>query len=167
LDLSSYSEEEIFAYAIKAEIDANFIYSKLADAVKNAFLKDRLRFLANEEEKHRKFLEHRFKIWFLEKEPKLPTKTIAPLPKILIPDENVPLSEVIASAMKAELAAKLFYTYLAKRFDDDSNIQKTLLYFASMEAGHYLMLKMEKENLEKFEEYDTWPVLSTGIPAIY
>jgi rubrerythrin len=164
LDLSSFSEEEIFVSAIKSEVDANFIYTKLADVVKNAFLKDKLKFMAEEENKHKQFLEHRFKIWFPGKEQIIPTKTIVPLPKMLIPDENVLVSEVIVSALKAELAAQKFYTSFAERFDDDSDTKKTLLYFATMEESHYKILEIEKENIETFEDYDNyWPMIQPGI----
>lgn len=163
MDLSSFSEEEIFISAIKSEVDANYIYTKLADVVKNAYLKDKLKFMAGEEDKHRQYLEKAFKIWFPGKEPELPKRTFVPLPKMMIPDEKVLLSEVIDSAMKAELAAHEFYTSFAEGFDEDSDTKKTLLYFADMEESYYRILKIEKENIEKFENYDAWPMMQTGI----
>ena len=163
MDLSSFTEEEIFLSAIKSEVDANFIYTKLADVVKNAFLKEKLMFMAGEEDKHRQYLNKAFKVWFPGKEQELPSKTIVPLPKMLIPNEKVLVSEVISSAMEAELTASEFYTSFSERFDDDSDTKKTLLYFASMEQAHYKLLEIERENLEKFEEYDNyWPMMHTG-----
>jgi len=44
MDLSDYKKDELFLTAIKSEIEANKIYSDLADGVKNAFLKDKLKY---------------------------------------------------------------------------------------------------------------------------
>jgi rubrerythrin len=160
LDLNSFTEEEIFISAIKSEVDANYIYTKLAEVVKNAFLKDKLNYIAKEEDGHRQFLEHRFKIWFPDTKPILPIKTVVPLPAILIPDENVLVSEVIESALEAELSANKFYKSLAERLNEESNTKKTLMYFAKMEEGHYKLLKIEKEIIERYEDYDQyWPMM--------
>ena len=70
--------------------------------------------------------------------------------------EDVPVSDVFASAMEAELAAHQFYNSFAERFESDSDMKKTLLYFASMEVGHYKILEAEKENFEKYDDYDSW-----------
>lgn len=163
MDLKPFIEEEIFLSAIKSEVDARDIYSKLADGVKNAFLKDKLKFLASEEDKHRVFLEDAYWNRYAGKDIELPEKTFVPLPEILIPDESVTVSEVIASAMDAELAAQEFYNSFAELITDDPELEKTLKYFATMEHGHYKTLEIEKENLEKFEEYDDyWPMMHMG-----
>jgi rubrerythrin len=41
MDLRTFSEDELFLTAIRAEVDAKEIYSKLANGVKNAYLKDK------------------------------------------------------------------------------------------------------------------------------
>ena len=163
MDLTKYSEKDLFLTAMRNEIDAGAIYSKLAEMVKNAYLKDKLRFLAAEEEKHQKYLESAFSDRFAGEEIQLPQNSIVPLPELLIPDETVPLSTVIQSAMDAEGAAEEFYLAFASRFDESSNNKKTLELFASMERGHYKILEIEKENIEKFEEYDDyWPMMHMG-----
>jgi rubrerythrin len=151
MDLITYNEEELFFTAIRAEVDSNNVYAQLAAGVKNAFLKDKLKFLAGEEEKHRQYLEKAYGDRFPGKEIDLPDKTIVPLPELKIPDERVPISEVIESAMNAELAAQEFYTSFAARFEDVPELKKTLEYFATMEQGHYKILEIEKQNIEKFE----------------
>jgi rubrerythrin len=162
MDLRTFSEEELFLSAIRSEIDAKDVYSKLADGVKNAFLKDKLKFLAGEEEKHQRYLENTFSTRFAGKEIELPAKSFVPLPEIQFQNESVPISEVIESAMKAELAAQDFYKSFADSFDD-SEIKKTLEFFATMELGHYKLLEIEKENIQKFEEYDDyWPMMHMG-----
>jgi rubrerythrin len=162
LDLTSYSLEDLFLSALKSEVDSNAVYSKLAESVKNAFLKERLKFLADEEEHHRIFLIKAYKENFQDMEPTLPETSPVPLPEIIIPDERVPISEVLESAMKAELASRDFYLSFTDRFDDQE-MKKTLEYFALMEEGHYKLLKVEKENSLKFENYDEyWPMMHAG-----
>ena len=64
--------------------------------------------------------------------------------------------------MNAEMAARDFYISFAARLDD-TELKKTLEYFALMEEGHYELLKVEKENSLKFEEYDEyWPMMHVG-----
>lgn len=163
MELSQFSKEELFLSAIKSELDSREIYSRLSESVKNAFLKGRLTFLASEEEKHKAFLEDAFKREFPGKELVLPEKTPVPLPEIRIPDELVPLSEVLESAMNAELAAQEFYNSFATRFPDGTDMRKTLEFFATMEMGHYRLLEMERKNIERFESYDAyWPMMHIG-----
>ena len=163
MDLQTFSEEELFLSAIRSEVDAKDVYSKLADGVKNAFLKDKLKFLAREEEKHKEFLENAYWTRFAGKEIKLPEKSFVPLPEVQFQNESVPVSEVIENAMKAELAAQDFYNSFAASFENDPEIKRTLEFFATMELGHYKLLEIEKENIEKFEEYDDyWPMMHMG-----
>jgi len=156
MDLHTFSEEELFLTAIRAEVDANKIYSKLADGIKNAYLKDKINYLASEEEKHKQYLEKSYSDRFPGKQLELPETTIVPLPELRLPDESVPVTEVLSSAMAAEEAAQEFYTSFAERFEDNPKLKYTLMYFATMELGHYKLLEIEKENVAKFEEYDDY-----------
>jgi rubrerythrin len=163
MDLARFSKEELFLSAIKSEVDSHEVYSMLSDSVRNAFLKDRLAFLASEEDKHRAFLEDAFKREFSGKGIVLPEKTPVPLPEIRIPYESVPVSEVLESAMNAELAAQDFYNSFAAQFPADSDMRKVLEFFATMEMGHYKLLEIERENMQRFESYDTyWPMVHIG-----
>jgi rubrerythrin len=163
MDLTRFSKEELFVSAIKSEVESREVYSKLAERVKNAFLKDRLRFLASEEEKHRIFLEGAFNKEFPDKELILPEKTPVPLPEIKISDEMAPLSEVFESAMDAELASQEFYSSFAAGFPEDTDMRKTLELFAVMEMGHYRILEIERDNMKRFESYDAyWPMIHVG-----
>ena len=163
MDLTSFKEDEIILTAIKAEVDSQELYSRLADGVKNAYLKGKLRFLASEEEKHEGYLKSVFNDRFPGREVTVPDKTIVPLPELRVPDEKVLVSDVIDSAMHAELVAQEFYNSFAEFFDDKSEIKNTLQLFATMELGHFKILEIEKENIEKFEEYDDyWPMMHIG-----
>ena len=163
MDISSYGLEDLLLSALRSEVDSKEAYSKLADGVKNFFLKDRLKFLAGEEEKHKIFLEGVFKEQFPKKEIILPKQTPVPLPEIKISDENIPISEVLESAMNAEKAAYEFYIGLAERFLDDAEMNKKLLYIASMEDSHYKILEIERKNALEFEHFDqVWPMMHAG-----
>lgn len=162
MDIEKYDTKTLLLAAIKSEVDANKIYSDLANRVQNAFLKERLNFLAGEEDKHRVTLENIYKMHFECDHIDLPEKTDVPLPDIEVGDENDPISLVLESAMKAELAAEEFYGDLAERFEDEKtkNMMEVL---SQMEHTHYVLLKAEYENAKKFEEYDTtWPMMHAG-----
>jgi rubrerythrin len=97
-----------------------------------------------------------------EKEIILPKKTKVPLPQIEYSKET-PLSKILKQAMQAEIAASDFYKSLSDRFEEGSKIQNTLKYFADMEIGHFKILEMEKESMERFEEGDVyWPMVHAG-----
>ena len=163
MDLSSYSLEELFLTAIRSEMDSKAVYQQLADGIGNAFLKERMRFLAGEEEKHRAFIVQIYGNNFPDKELVVPGKTPVPLPEIKVYNEMMPISEVLESAMEAEMAAHDFYNILAERFPETSNNNKLLHYFAKMELGHYEILKAELESAKRFEEFDeTWDMMHVG-----
>ena len=68
-------------------------------------------------------------------------------------------------AMKAEQAAVDFYGSFAGALptEIDPQVGLTLMYFSTMEIGHYKMLEIERENLEHFEDYDEyWPMMHAG-----
>ncbi|MFQ6060805.1 MAG: ferritin family protein [Thermoplasmata archaeon] len=155
MDLTEYNMEDMLLSALKSEVEAKKAYLIMASRVKNAFLKDKLEFLATQEEKHRETLESVFRETLGGKEIVLPKETPVPLPSIVLPDEKSPLSIVLESAMKAEKAAYEFYSSLSDRFEDP-NMKATVTYLASMETGHYKLLEIEKEIAERFEEYDEY-----------
>ena len=163
MDLRVYSLEDLILAAMKSEVESRDLYTSLADRVKNAMLKDRLKFLADEEEKHRDFFEALYKGEFPGMEITLPDGSPVPLPSVPISDEFTPISEVLESAMKAELAAGDFYTALAEFFADGEDIWKMLVYIAKMEMGHYNLLERELEIAREFETFDVeWPMVHEG-----
>jgi rubrerythrin len=163
MDLSIYSVEDLMLTALKSEIEAQVAYTRLAEGVENFILKERLNFLAGEEEKHKAFFERLYKKGFPDKAILLPDKSPVPLPEIQIDAENMPLSEILESAMEAEVAAHAFYNRLADRFDEQPDVKKMLFFVASMELGHYKILEIERDNVKKFEDYDSqWPMMHVG-----
>jgi rubrerythrin len=163
MDLDSYSLEDLILTALKSELDAAVIYSRISEGIKNAFLKERINFIAAEEERHREFMEGLYKKQFPDKQMELPASTPVPLPEIKIENEQVSPVQVFEMAMVAELAANKFYNSFAKRFENETDVKKMLIYFATMEMGHYRLFELEKENMEKYEEFDfEWPMMHVG-----
>ena len=163
MDLKKYTLEDLLLAAMKSEVDSNMIYKKIAKTVKNGLLKDKLEFLAKEEEKHRAFVEQVYKAKFPKKKLTIPKTTPVPLPHLIIPDEDTPLGTMLKNSMNAEQAAHDFYKSLSKQFTEDAMIRNTLSYFADMELQHYKILEIEKESMDRFEEADVyWPMVHAG-----
>ncbi len=163
MDLEQYSTEDLILTALKAETGAKEVYSTLAGGVKNAYLKGRLQFLAEEEEKHRAFLDGLYREEFPGKEPVVPGTSPVPLPDITIPTEQVPISSIFAQGMVAEKAASEFYASMAERWSKGSEAHDMLLYFSKMEMGHYRLLETERDAAADFEDFDSvWPLMHAG-----
>jgi rubrerythrin len=162
MDLSDYDLGDLLVTAIKSEEDSNQLYTKMAKKTKNGLLKDKFEFLANEENKHRQFIEEIYANHFPDNKLVLPEDSPVPMPKIEF-TEDTPLSKLLIQAMNAEMEACEFYKSLANRFDEGSKLYNTLVYFSDMEFGHYKILDMEKESMERFEEGDVyWPMVHVG-----
>ena len=162
MNLKKYDLEELLLAALKSEVESNTVYTKIARKVKNALLKDKFFYLAKEEEKHRQYIEKIYTKTFPRKKLVLPKTTPVPIPTLIYPSEDAPLSSVLTRAMEAELAAKEFYTYLSTQFRNAS-IRHTLTYFADMELQHHKILEIEKESMDRFEEADVyWPMVHAG-----
>jgi rubrerythrin len=164
VDLKKYTLEELLLAAMKSEIESYMVYTRIAKQVKNGLLKDKLKFLAKEEEKHRTFIEQVYKAKFPKKKITIPKTTPVPLPQLVVPEEDTPLGAVLKNAMHAEQAAYEFYQALSAQFTkNDTMIRNTLSYFADMELQHYKILEIEKESMDRFEEADVyWPMVHTG-----
>ncbi len=152
-DIESFGLDELLLAAIKSEIESNRIYKKVARQVKNAFLKERLIFLAREELKHKIALKKLFQEIFKTAKITLPKKNFVPLPQIILKAETVPLSEIFKQAMKAEKETAQFYHLLAMKFVQKDEHKKLLNYLALMETGHFRIFEIEKDHLEEFEDY--------------
>ena len=162
MELGHYDIEILLLAAIKSEVESNKLYKKMSKKTKNGLLRDKLEFLAKEEEKHREYIEEIYSNHYPDKELKLPDSTPVPLPEVKINNET-PLSLLLKEAMNAEKNASEFYKNLADRFETGSKIHNTLLYFSDMEIGHFKILEMEKNSMERYEEDDVyWPMVHAG-----
>ncbi len=162
MDLSDFTLEELILTAIKTEIDAREAYAAIARQVPNAFLKNRMLFLSDEEDKHRAFLEKVYGRNYPDKEIVLPEKTPVPLPEVKV-EPGTPLTDIFQMAMDAEMAANEFYKEMAVLFPEDEQVSNGLEYLAAMEMGHYRILELEREELARMEDYDAgWELMHVG-----
>ncbi len=164
MDLKKYTLEELLLAAMKSEIESYTVYTTIAAKVKNGLLKDKFKFLAQEEKKHHGFIEQLFKAKFPKKNIVIPATTPVPLPPLIIPDEDTSLGTILKNAMTAEQAAHDFYQSLSQQFTkNDASIRNTLQYFADMELQHYRILEIEKESMDRFEQADIyWDMVHVG-----
>jgi len=162
MKLDHFDLDKLLLTAMKSEVESKELYNKLAERTDNGLLKDKLKFLAVEEEKHRLFVEEIFKNHYPNEKIEMPDKSPVPMPGVNL-TENTPLSELLKQAMDAEKAASEFYKSLAQRFENQTKMHNTLMYFADMEIEHFKILENEKESMERYEESDVyWPMTHVG-----
>ena len=73
---------------------------------------------------------------------------VNPIPQLAIDEDvgNMEVFEVLELAMDAELSAHDYYRSMKEIFHDDSTTTVTLVFLATMEMGHYKLLKHELNN---------------------
>lgn len=151
IDFSSLSTEKALAMAIKAELEAEEVYTRLEKEVKNFILKDKLRFLSEEEKRHERLLRELFKKLFPEKELVLPERSITPRVSLTL-QENPGVLDLLELAMDAEKTSEEFYDTLSQNVEE-RGLQEILQYLASIEHGHYFLLKGEYDLCLRDEQY--------------
>ena len=162
MNLNDFDLEELLLAALKSEVESINLYLSIAKKTKNGLLSDKLKFIANEEKKHKLFIEDIYKNHYPRKKIIIPDKSIVPLPKILITDD-MSVSKLLKIAIEAENKASDFYKSLSDYFEKGSKLHNTLLYLSDMEIGHYKILEIEKESIDRFEEADVyWPMVHAG-----
>lgn len=150
-EFSQLSVRQLLEMASRAEMDANKIYSDLAQSLKNPLLKEKFQWLAFEENKHKESLAKLFLTLFREEKMEIPDSTDeALLPSINFTPSSS-LVDILYQAMKAEEAAGDFYLNLAQKVSDPQ--QKILKYLSHVEHSHYTMLKSEYLMAQEFDDY--------------
>jgi rubrerythrin len=137
------SLEALFA-AIYNEQSAFDFYTKLSNAIKNPSGKEKFKFLASDEKRHRELLEkHYTKISGGQNFPFDPGKV-----KNIRVDvrDNTTAYEALDIGIKAEKEAYEFYTRSAES-SKDREAKKTFLMLAGEEDKHYNVLMAEKQAL--------------------
>lgn len=143
---------EIMGIAVRAEMDAAAIYRGLHGRVKNEVLKQKLDFLAKEEERHKLLIERLFKDKYPGQilkvpEPGRPAKGDPAV-------EDMSVLDVFKLAMGKEKEAEEDYKNARTRIEDPS-AKKVLDYLSRVERSHYYMLKSEIDLLQVFPDaYD-------------
>lgn len=145
MELNNFNTRDLILAGLKSEEDSKRVYNMLANEVRSPILRNRLRFLAGEEEGHEKVLEHLYKAHFPGEDIKIPDETEVPVPdmEIFSINERNTVTKVMKKAMEAELAAREFYQGLAERFLDEREYHKIAHYLADMEMSHYRILESE------------------------
>lgn len=145
------STEKALSIAIQSEYAAENVYKAMMKKVKNFVLKDKLKFLAAEEKKHEKILLKLFQKLFPGEEPSKDEKTLMPRMTLAL-EEDASVPDLMEMAMEAEKASEEFYDDLSQEVEDRT-AQEILQYLASMEHGHYFLLKGELDLCLKDEDY--------------
>ncbi len=148
MDIENYGLDELLLTGIKSEVEAESVYMKVADTIKNPFLRERLEFLAKEEGKHRVFLEKLFKEAYPGRRIEMPEKSRISMPEIRLYGEDGTMRDILVvldDAMEAEKGAYEFYNSLSERFTDEK-MKKILKHLALMEMDHFQILEMERRD---------------------
>ena len=143
---------EIMGIAVRAEMDAAAIYRGLLGRVKNEVLRQKLDFLAKEEDRHKVLLERLFR-------DRYPGRILR-VPETARPAKGVPSVESMAVvdlfklAMGKEKEAEEYYREAGVRIEDPA-AKKMLGYLSRVERSHYFMLKSEIGLIQAFpDSYD-------------
>jgi rubrerythrin len=137
---------EILSIAIKSEIDAVKLYTKMKDMVEAQDLKEKMDFLISQEEKHEQILTEAYNKKFPEVKLALPPKSIVPMIDDVL-SRDASLKELFDAGMTAEKMAEEFYSDLAKK-SNDLAARQVLTYMANMEKSHYAILEAEWNQIE-------------------
>ncbi len=151
LDVSTASLKDLLGYAIRAEMDSNKAYTDLSERVSNPLLKEKFRWLAFEENKHKDILMKLHSSLFPDQTIQIPDEPSEDLFKPVVVAPSSPLLDILLQAMDAEKFAEDFYAHLAERVVNGQ--QRLLRYLSKVEHSHYLMLKTEYDAVQDFEDY--------------
>lgn len=149
---------EVFGVAIRSEIDAARAYQKMAEMVESKDGKQKLRFLRNEERKHRSLLEEMYRKEYPDIKLELPDKGLAPK-LTAAADKDAPITKLFELAMEAEQGAEKFYAEAAERSESQSG-RRLLSYLSGMERGHYYLLKAEYDLMAEFDRFSSYKKFS-------
>ncbi len=147
---------EIVLDAIRAEIESMKFYEKLAAATKNFLLRDKLAFLASEENSHKRTLHKLLRDIAPEKTEGYENRIAGILAEEFKEPFEGTVSDLLFKAADFEKRSSDFYREKAKLFEKEG--QKMIFFYLSvLEDEHYAILMKQygfyKEN-EKFEDYN-------------
>lgn len=144
---------EVLSIAVKSEIEAIKLYTKMKELTRNPDLATKISFLIEQERNHEKVLTEAYRKRFPEIELSLPRQSLVPSVSNAL-ERNVSLEECFKAALEAEKQSEEFYADLAKK-TRDQNSRSMLEYLASMERSHYSILEAEMKALAILEDYNT------------
>lgn len=142
---------QILGVAIRSEIDAAAFYARLQEKVKNVLLVQKLKFLALEEEHHKKILGRLLEQKYPGRSTDVPESSLLPPIGVSLGAEpSVP--GLFEAALKAEEIAEGFYNEAGKRIEDEAG-RKILAYLGRVERSHQAMIRSELELIRRFPDY--------------
>ncbi len=141
---SEMSASEALSLAIYNEQSAFDFYTKLSDTIKNPSGKEKFKFLAADEKRHRKLLEDHYQKVTGGKEFPFDSGKVKAV-NVDIRD-NTTASEALDIGIKAENEAYRFYRKSAAE-TKDPEAKKMFLKLAEEEDRHYNILNAEKQAL--------------------
>ena len=142
---------QILGVAVRSEIDAVAFYTRLQGRLKNILLVQKLKFLALEEEHHRKMLESLLAQKYPDKPKDVPESSLMPPIGISLPaDATVPA--LFEAALEAEKIAEAYYIEAAERVEDEAG-RRVLAYLGRVERSHQAMISSEIDLIRKFPDY--------------
>lgn len=151
IDFSSLSVEKALSMAIRSEAEAADAYRKLNSQIRNFMLKEKMRFLEEEEKRHRELLVSIHRKVAGGREPVEAERSLLPALSLSLKESHT-VPDLLEIAMDAEKTAEEFYDGLSQNVDD-RGLQEVLQYLASMEHGHYFLLKGEYDLCQRDEAY--------------
>lgn len=145
MDLEKY--KKVISDAIQNEIDAKEFYSKVAQRIKDAYLKELFEKFAKEEEKHEKILTGilnggKIQGDHFDFDKDFKVSETYDMPEV---NDEMNLKDAVGLAMKNEELAMKNYTNLADNCED-AELKAVFLDLAAMERQH--KFKMEESFLE-------------------
>jgi len=144
---------EVMAIAIKSEIEAVKLYTRMKESTENTDLQAKIDFLIDQEKRHEQIITDAYNKRFPEVELSLPPKSLVPAISDIL-EKEASLKELFEVGMEAETLAEKFYKDLAGK-TTDPNSKKLLEYLSSMEHTHYSILEAEYNQLQFGEDYNS------------
>lgn len=151
IDLTQVPLKDLLGFAIRSEIDSNQAYTHLSNRVHNPLLKEKFRWLAFEENKHKEMLENLFTSLLPDEKLVVPPEPSKQLLKKITITPSSGLLDLLLQAMESEQTAEEFYGGLADKVSDPH--RKILSYLSRVEHSHYQMLKSEYALAQEFGDY--------------
>ena len=142
---------QILGIAIRSEVDAAAFYTRLQGRVKNILLVQKLKFLALEEEHHRKILERLLGQKYPDKPKDVPESSLMPPIGVLLPAEPA-VPALFEAALRAEETAEAYYNDAAMRVEEEAG-RRLLAYLGRVERSHQAMLRSEIDLIGQFPDY--------------
>jgi rubrerythrin len=142
---------QILSVAVRSEIDAAAFYTRLQGRIKNILLIQKLKFLALEEEHHRKIIEKLLGQKYPGRPQDAPASSLMPPIGVSLPAEpSVPA--LFEAALEAEEAAEAYYNEAAGRVEDEAG-RRVLAYLGRIERSHQAMIRAELDLIARFPDY--------------